>query len=113
MVSRAAPGATVAICGDATDIQLAADLRNPTHGFVAAASSQDVATFDNTVGALHDPMVQHVRPANTGEFGRTPVQAPHQYEPHRVRVHATATITSCSTCANPTRWPVAPIGTRR
>ena len=79
---------SAAICYDATDIQLAADLRNLTDGFIVAALNQDVSTFDNMVAALHYHMFQHLMLVNSGEFGGTTVQAPHKERHERVRVHA-------------------------
>ena len=79
---------SAAICYDATDIQLAADLRNLTDGFVVAALNKDVSTFDSMVAALHYHMFQHVLLVNSGEFGGTTVQVPYKDRPDRVRVHA-------------------------
>ncbi|WP_342564220.1 reverse transcriptase domain-containing protein [Paenibacillus sp. FSL R7-0345] len=65
-----------AICYDATDLSLVADLRDISDVFVIAAMNQDVNTFDNMVGALHYHMYQPVILANSGEFGGSTVQAP-------------------------------------
>ncbi|MCD8537525.1 MAG: hypothetical protein LRY56_08585 [Burkholderiaceae bacterium] len=47
-----------AICYDATDLDLVADLRDRSDVFLVAALNQDVQTFDNTVAALHFYMYQ-------------------------------------------------------
>lgn len=65
-----------AICYDATDLSLVADLREVSDVFVIAAMNQDVQTFDNMVAALHYHMYQPVILANTGEFGGSTAQAP-------------------------------------
>lgn len=51
---------TGAICYDATDIRLAADLRDKTELFVIAAYNKDVNTFDNMASALQYHMYQHL-----------------------------------------------------
>jgi len=65
-----------AICYDATDLDLAADLRDRSDVFLVAAMNQDVQTFDNMVSALHFHMYQPVVLANSGEFGGSTAQAP-------------------------------------
>ncbi len=76
-----------AICYDATDISLAADLRDVSHMFVVTAMNRDVKTFDNMVSALRYHMYQHVLIANTGEFGGSTAQAPYQKEHDRLIAH--------------------------
>jgi hypothetical protein len=75
------------ICYDATDIALAADLRDVSHMYVVAAMNKDVKTFDSMVGALRYHMYQHVIVANTGEFGGSTAQAPYDQEHHRLIAH--------------------------
>lgn len=75
------------ICYDATDIALAADLRDVSHMYVVAAMNKDVKTFDSMVGALRYHMYQHVIVANTGEFGGSTAQAPYAEEHHRLIAH--------------------------
>jgi hypothetical protein len=58
-----------AICYDATDLDLVADLRDRSDMFLVAALNQDVQTFDNMIAALHFHMYQPVALANSGEFG--------------------------------------------
>lgn len=65
-----------AICYDATDLDLAADLRDRSDMFLVAALNQDVQTFDNMVAALHFHMYQPVVLANSGEFGGSTAQVP-------------------------------------
>lgn len=65
-----------AICYDATDLDLVADLRDRSDVFLVAALNQDVQTFDNMVAALHFHMYQPVILANSGEFGGSTAQVP-------------------------------------
>ncbi|NYT24315.1 reverse transcriptase [Alcaligenaceae bacterium] len=65
-----------AICYDATDLDLVADLRDKSDMFLVAALNQDVQTFDNMVAALHFHMYQPVILANSGEFGGSTAQVP-------------------------------------
>jgi hypothetical protein len=76
-----------AICYDATDLALAADLRNETHMFVVAAMNKDVKTFDSMVSALRYHMYQHVLIANCGEYGGSTAQAPYDLEHKRLISH--------------------------
>lgn len=76
-----------AICYDATDIRLAADLRDKTDLFVVAAHNSDVSTFDNMAAALHFHMFQHIVITNIGEFGGTTIQAPFKLPYHRLISH--------------------------
>ena len=85
---------TGAICYDATDIRLAADLRDKTDLFVIAAHNKDVSTFDNMASALQYHMYQHVVISNIGEFGGSTIQAPFKEPYHRLisHVHGTGQI---------------------
>lgn len=76
------------VCYDATDIALAADLRDETHMFIVAAMNKDVKTFDSMVSALRYHMYQHVLIANTGEFGGSTAQAPYSQEHQRLVSHS-------------------------
>lgn len=60
---------TAAVCYDATDLGLAADLRNQSDVFAIPALNHDVKTFDQMALALHYHMFQLVIVANNGEFG--------------------------------------------
>lgn len=75
------------ICYDATDLHLAADLRNVTDGFIVPALNRDVGSFDTMVAALHYHMFQHVVLVNTGEFGGSSVQAPFKEHYERTILH--------------------------
>ena len=77
-----------AICYDATDLCLAADLRDRTDMFVVPALNPDVGTFDAMAAALHYHMFQHVIVANTGEFGGSTGQAPFRNRHHRTIFHS-------------------------
>ena len=78
---------TGAICYDATDIRLAADLRDKTDLFVIAAHNKDVSTFDNMASALQYHMYQHIVISNIGEFGGSTIQAPFKEPYHRLISH--------------------------
>lgn len=65
-----------AICFDATDLDLVADLRDRSDMFLVAALNRDVQTFDNMIAALHFHMYQPVVLANSGEFGGSTAQIP-------------------------------------
>ncbi|MBP7509512.1 MAG: RNA-directed DNA polymerase [Prolixibacteraceae bacterium] len=60
---------SASICYDATDIKLAADLRNKSDIFIIPAFNQDISTFDNMALALHYHMYQMVIIANNGTYG--------------------------------------------
>jgi hypothetical protein len=68
---------TSAICYDATDIQLAADLKPHSDVFAVPALNRDVATFDQMAHALHYHMFQMVVVANNGCFGGSNAYAPY------------------------------------
>lgn len=74
--SKSPTRVAAAICYDATDLDLVADLRDKSDMFLVAALNQDVQTFDNMVAALHFHMYQPVVLANSGEFGGSTAQAP-------------------------------------
>lgn len=77
-----------AICYDATDMRLTADLRDHSDVFLIAALNNDIATFDNMIDALHYHMYQHVVLVNTGEFGGSAAKAPFKLPHHRQIVHS-------------------------
>ena len=76
------------ICYDATDIKLAADLRNITDLYIVVAHNKDVNTFDNMAAALQYHMYQHVVICNIGEFGGSTIQAPYKERFERLISHA-------------------------
>lgn len=76
-----------AVCYDATDLALAADLKDESHLFVVVAMNRDVKTFDSMVSALRYHMYQHVLITNCGEYGGSTAQAPYDREHKRVISH--------------------------
>ena len=60
---------TAAVCYDATDLALAADLRDKSDIFAIPALNKDVKTFDQMALALHYHMFQLVIVANNGRYG--------------------------------------------
>jgi hypothetical protein len=69
---------TASVCYDATDLQLAADLRRASDVFAIPALNQDVTTFDQMALALHYHMFQMVVVANNGLFGGSNAYAPYR-----------------------------------
>lgn len=76
-----------AVCYDATDLNLAADLKDNTDMFIVPALNPDVGTFDNMAAALHYHMFQHVVVANSGEFGGSSAHAPFKKNYERTLFH--------------------------
>jgi hypothetical protein len=76
---------TASICYDATDISLAADLRNQSDVFAIPALNQDVGTFDQMALALHYHMYQLVIVANNGTYGGSNAYIPYR-EPYLKQV---------------------------
>ena len=60
---------TAAVCYDATDLGLAADLREMSDVMAIPALNKDVKTFDQMALALHYHMFQLVVVANNGQYG--------------------------------------------
>ena len=60
---------TAAVCYDATDLGLAADLKNVSDVLAIPALNKDVKTFDQMALALHYHMFQLVVVANNGQYG--------------------------------------------
>ncbi len=58
-----------AVCYDATDLNLAADLRNESDVFAIPSFNKDVGTFDQMANALNYHMFQHVIVVNNGLYG--------------------------------------------
>tara|TARA_R110002072_G_scaffold171448_2_gene325140 strand:+ start:5413 stop:9111 length:3699 start_codon:yes stop_codon:yes gene_type:complete len=67
---------TSSICFDATDIQLAADLKNKSDIFIVPSLNQDVNTYDQLAHSLHYNMFQMVVVANNGTYGGSNAYAP-------------------------------------
>lgn len=80
---------TGAVCYDATDLKLGADMRDISDGFVISALNRDIGTFDTMTTALQFHMYQPVMLANTGQFGGSSAQAPFKqhYERQIAHVH--------------------------
>ena len=60
---------TAAVCYDATDLGLAADLKHESDVLAIPALNKDVKTFDQMALALHYHMFQLVIVANSGQYG--------------------------------------------
>ncbi len=60
---------TAAVCYDATDLGLAADLKSVSDVLAIPALNKDVKTFDQMALALHYHMFQLVIVANSGQYG--------------------------------------------
>jgi hypothetical protein len=60
---------TASVCYDATDLNLAADLRLRSDVFAIPALNRDVGTFDQMAQALHYHMYQLIVVANNGCYG--------------------------------------------
>ena len=78
---------TGAICYDATDLKLAADLRDISDGFVIAALNKDVNTFDTMAEALQYHLYQPVVLANAGQYGGSNALAPYKEPYERLIAH--------------------------
>jgi hypothetical protein len=80
---------TSAICYDATDIKLSADLCDKSNALFIPALNADVNSFDTMVEALHYHMYQPVVLVNTGEFGGSYAMAPYKERHKRLIAHST------------------------
>lgn len=80
---------TGAICYDATDINLSADLNDKSNVFIVSALNRDVNTFDSMVEALHYHMYQHVVLVNSGQFGGSYAMAPYKEHHEKLIAHTT------------------------
>jgi hypothetical protein len=78
---------SAAICFDATDICLAADLKGKSDIFAIPALNRDVATYDNLSMALHYHMYQMVVVANNGVYGGSNAYAPFRESYNRQVFH--------------------------
>jgi hypothetical protein len=67
---------TASICYDATDLSLAADLRNQSDIFAVPTFNKDISTFDTMVQALHYHMFQVVILVNNASYGGSNAYAP-------------------------------------
>jgi len=78
---------SASVCYDATDLSLAAGLRNFSDVFAVPAFNKDVNTFDQMALALHYHMFQYVVIANNGEYGGSNVYAPYDKPFERQVLH--------------------------
>lgn len=78
---------TAAVCYDATDLGLAADLRDVSDVLAIPALNKDVKTFDQMALALHYHMFQLVVVANNGQYGGSNAYWPKKQEFHRQVFH--------------------------
>lgn len=78
---------TSSICYDATDIRLAADLREQSDIYIIPALNQDVKTYDQMALALHYLMYQMVIVANNGSYGGSSAYAPFREDYDKEIVH--------------------------
>ncbi len=69
---------TASVCYDATDLGLAADLRDVSDVLAIPALNKDVKTFDQMALALHYHMFQLVIVANNGQYGGSNAYWPHR-----------------------------------
>lgn len=76
---------TASICYDATDLSLAADLRDHSDVYLILALNKDVGTFDQMAQALHYHMFQMVLVANNGLYGGSNAYAPFN-KPYRRQI---------------------------
>jgi hypothetical protein len=76
------------ICYDATDISLAADMKDVTNTFIVSALNRDIDTFDTMVDALHYHMFQPVILVNSGQFGGSAAKAPYKEKYEKQIAHA-------------------------
>ena len=72
---------TAAVCYDATDLGLAADLKDVSDVLAIPALNKDVKTFDQMALALHYHMFQLVVVANNGQYGGSNAYWPRS-DPH-------------------------------
>lgn len=69
---------SAAVCFDATDIGLAADLKDKSDIFVVPALNKDVNNFDQMSLSLHYHMFQMVVVVNNGRYGGSNAYAPYR-----------------------------------
>ncbi|MDF7647768.1 RNA-directed DNA polymerase [Erwiniaceae bacterium L1_54_3] len=78
---------SAAICFDATDLKLAADLKDKSDVFAITALNKDIKTFDNMALALHYHMHQMVIVANNGNYGGSNAYAPYKIDREKQVFH--------------------------
>lgn len=78
---------SASICYDATDIALAAALRDHIDCYIVAAFNKDVGLFDAMAESWRYHMYGHAIVANTGIFGGSTIQAPYDLPYARIIAH--------------------------
>ena len=78
---------TASVCYDATDLRMAADLRQRSDIFAIPALNKDVKTFDQMALALHYHMFQLVVVVNNGQYGGSNAYWPSQDSHRRQLFH--------------------------
>lgn len=78
---------SASICYDATDIRLAAALRDHVDCYLVSAFNPDVGLFDTMAESWRYHMYGHTVLANTGVFGGSTIQAPYKVAHERVLAH--------------------------
>ena len=79
---------SASICYDATDIRLAAALRDHVDCYVVSAFNKDVGLFDVMAESWRYHMYGHAVVANTGVYGGSTIQAPYDKPYERIIAHA-------------------------
>ena len=79
---------SASICYDATDIRLAAALRDHVDCYVVSAFNKDVGLFDIMAESWRYHMYGHTVVANTGIYGGSTIQAPYDKPYERIIAHA-------------------------
>ncbi|KFO66355.1 hypothetical protein ER57_17920 [Smithella sp. SCADC] len=78
---------SASICYDATDIELAADLRSKSDLYIICALNRDVGTFDRMSEGLHYHMFQGIIVVNNGQYGGSSFYMPFSEPFHRQVFH--------------------------
>ena len=78
---------SASVCYDATDLELARDLRDENDLYIVVALNRDVGTFDRMSEGLHYHMFQGVIVVNNGQFGGSSFFMPFKESFHRQVFH--------------------------
>ncbi len=78
---------SASVCYDATDLGLAADLKDRSDLYLVCALNRDVGTFDRMSEGLHYHMYQGVLVVNNGQFGGSSFYLPFDKPFHRQVFH--------------------------
>lgn len=79
---------SASICYDATDIRLAAALRDHIDCYIVSAFNPDVGLFDTMAESWRYHMYGHTVLANTGVYGGSTIQAPYKESYERILAHS-------------------------